>query len=405
MKKIMLVCGGANQVPMAKKIKQAGHYLICTNLYENSPAFEYADESYVCNVLDKEKNLEIAKKCKVDAVLSEQSDISTRTVAYIADSLNLVSNGEDIAYKMTNKYEMRKHCKEHNFSQPEFMEAEHKEELFDFLAKHKKIVIKPKDSQASRGVYIIESKADLDKYFDQSKKASVHDKKILAEAFINGTEFTVDGVYIKGKFHTLCISEKDHFSHNKSVANKIVFSHKNERFDFDKLADINNRLMDSLGIQMGLSHNEFIFEDGEFKLVEMSNRGGGGFIASHAVPHISGIDNYALYIDQALGKDVDDIEKYRIAEPKAYAILDFFDNNEYLPNGPKKIESIEGWDKVAKHPNVLISTLNFKPGDVLPLIENDSNRMAYYIAYADSKQELELLRQELKSYVKITFEQ
>ena len=39
-----------------------GHFVICSNLYEDSPAFVYADVCEVANVLDKEKNLEIAKK-------------------------------------------------------------------------------------------------------------------------------------------------------------------------------------------------------------------------------------------------------------------------------------------------------------------------------------------------------
>ncbi len=62
MAKIMVVAGGSWQCPIVKTAKEMGHYVICTNLYEDSPAFKYADAGLVANVLDKEGNLEIAKE-------------------------------------------------------------------------------------------------------------------------------------------------------------------------------------------------------------------------------------------------------------------------------------------------------------------------------------------------------
>ena len=62
MAKIMVIAGGDWQIELIKKAKKLGHTVICSNLYENSPAFPYADYCEVANVLDKEKNLEIAKK-------------------------------------------------------------------------------------------------------------------------------------------------------------------------------------------------------------------------------------------------------------------------------------------------------------------------------------------------------
>lgn len=75
----MLIAGGRWQVPIAKKIKEMGHKLICSNLYPDSPAFKYADKTYVADVLDKESNLKFAKENNIDAVVSDQSDISMKT--------------------------------------------------------------------------------------------------------------------------------------------------------------------------------------------------------------------------------------------------------------------------------------------------------------------------------------
>lgn len=51
----MVIAGGDWQIELIKKAKQMGHYVICSNLYEDSPAFPYADACEVANVLDKEK--------------------------------------------------------------------------------------------------------------------------------------------------------------------------------------------------------------------------------------------------------------------------------------------------------------------------------------------------------------
>lgn len=55
MAKIMIIAGGMWQCPIVQLVKRKGHYVICTNLYEDSPAFQYADVGIVADVLDKEK--------------------------------------------------------------------------------------------------------------------------------------------------------------------------------------------------------------------------------------------------------------------------------------------------------------------------------------------------------------
>ena len=98
----------------------AGLALPCTNLYEDSPAFKYADAGLVANVLDKERNLEIAKEYKPDAVLTEQSDIAVPTVAYVAEKLGLKGIGIEVADRFTNKYKMREFASKAGVPVPEY---------------------------------------------------------------------------------------------------------------------------------------------------------------------------------------------------------------------------------------------------------------------------------------------
>ena len=52
MAKIMVIAGGEWQCPIVQTAKSMGHTVICSNLYEDSPAFIYADVGEDEDVLD-----------------------------------------------------------------------------------------------------------------------------------------------------------------------------------------------------------------------------------------------------------------------------------------------------------------------------------------------------------------
>ena len=162
-KRLMIIAGGTWQVPLVKKAKELGCFVVNSNLYEDSPGFKYADVTAVADVRDKEKNLQIAMQNHRDGVVTDQSDIAVPTVAYVADQLKLPSIGQSYAKLFTDKFEMRKFCRDHGFLYPEYKKCECAEEILGFLEKlGKKIIIKPIDSQSSRGVHTI-TMADKDK--------------------------------------------------------------------------------------------------------------------------------------------------------------------------------------------------------------------------------------------------
>ena len=397
-KTVMLIAGGRWQVLIAKKIKEMGHKLICSNLYPDSPAFKYADKTYVANVLDKESNLKFAKESNIDAVVSDQSDISMETVAYIADNLGLASNGTQIARLFHRKVEMRKFCKEKGFPSPDFRECKTVEDALDFYKGKETIVIKPDNSQAGRGFFRIDSPEDIIKNFDESLRNSTREKIVIAEDFISGREFTVDGIFINGVHHNLSTSIKTHYPFANSIANEIYFTHKDTRYDIDALIAHDNALMNATGARMGLTHNEYKLMNGEFVLVEMSNRGGGNNISGVIDPLMSGVDSMKLYIRQALGEEVNELTR---GPRKNNVMLKFFDVREFGNGDSFTIHAIEGLDEVSKLPSVVEIFINNKIGDVMRNASNGTNRPGYYIAYGDSREELDALHEKIMQTIRI----
>lgn len=397
-KKIMVVAGSRWQIPITKKIKDMGHLPYVVNLYEDSPAFEYAEKSGVMDILDKDACLNFAAQNKIDAVLSEECDIAMPTVAYVADSLNLPSQGADKISLFTNKFEMREFCRAKGLKFPEYKKCYTFDEAAEFFKSvDGKIIIKPLDANSSRGVFTITSEEELELYFEQAMSFSKVEKCVLAERYIEGTEFTIDGIKTPDKHYSLAISEKKHYPHNKNIAYELYFSHNNPNFDYEKLKAVNDKYVNLSGLPFGLTHAEYKCENGEFYLIEIAARGGGNLISSDIVPVMSGIDNYKYLIDCSLGKCLN--EKFDVPESlkERCSVLHFFD----APSDGGVVKEVKGTDLFESDPGIIKWELNFKPGDFIEKAKDDSKRIGFYIAYADSDKQLRDLMNRIENSFKI----
>lgn len=400
-KTVMVIAGGTWQVPLIKKVKAMGYKVLNSNLYEDSPGFAFSDYTAVADVKDKEKNLEIAEKYKVNAVLTDQSDIAVPTVAYVAEKLGCYTFGEEMAALFTNKFKMRKFCQEKGFPIPEYRLCYTIEDAKEFLRELKKtIVIKPLDSQSSRGVFTIHTEEELEQYFSISESYSNQGKGVLAERYIVGTEFTIDGIMNKGVHHSLAISQKSHFAYNPNIASKLFFSYDNENFDYDRLRRQNNELVERTGLKFGLTHGEYKYENGKFYLIEIAARGGGTKIASDIVPFLSGIDTYELLVKNALGEsaevDYSVIEKNK----KRCAVLEFLD----VESNGKKIKNISGLEQIREIKEVREIHLEFKVGDIVEKAQDDRSRAGFFIVCGETREKTQDVCNQIKKILDIEFE-
>jgi biotin carboxylase len=400
-KLIMVIAGSYWQIPVVKKIKSMGHKSLVVNLYPDSPAFAFADYSEVADILDKEKCLLLAKQYKIDGILSDESDIAMPTVAYIAESLNLPSLGSKFASLFTNKYLMRCFCEANDFPAPEYILCKNSGDAEYFFNKLKQpIIIKPLDSNSSRGVFKITNIEELQKYFFESMSFSKVAKAVLAERYIEGMEFTVDGIKMKDNHYSLAISQKDHYKHNANIANKLFFSQYNDDYDYDELRNINNSLIETAGLPDGcLTHSEYKFQEGKFYLIETAARGGGNLISSDIVPLLSGFDNYKYLINRVLNAENAESYTFDKAFQNRCAVLYFFDT----PQEKGIVKDIQGLDYLENSPNVISYKLNFTIGDTVIKAENDSKRAGFYIAFAETKQMLINIIDEIDSRFKIIY--
>ncbi len=391
MARIMVIAGGVWQCPIIKLAKSMGHYVICTNLYEDSPAFAYADVGLVADVLDKEKNLEYARQYHPDVIMTDQSDIAVPTVAYVAEKMSLKGITIKIAEKFTNKHIMREITALAGFASPKYDLCYNADSVKLFFDQNGKCIIKPLNSQSSRGCHIIETYKDIATYFEDCVQYSNGEKAIVVEEYIEGIEYTVDGLKTEEEYITTAISEKEPFAYNKNVAKRLVFSKENEKCDYNKLAEINEGIVQALGLPFGITHAEYKYNNGQFYLIEIAARGGGTRISSDIVPLISGINSNKYLIEILLGQKVNIVRNKFVN----CAVLGFFDIESGI------VESITGVEQALKLYGVIDICLDIKKGDIVQRAQDDRSRCGYYILFANSMEELNSLESQVKSTIQI----
>lgn len=397
-KKIVAVLPGTLwQVPIVKKINEMGYECVVVNPAVDSPAFVYADEHIVSDIFAKENYLSRLQEIGVDAVISDECDIATRLVAELSETLHVPSQTLEMAELFSNKVKMREFLRENRLPCPEFQICYTLTEALQFYRRlHKLMIIKPIDSNSSRGVFTIHNEWELQQHFQEAISFSRNEKAVICESYITGTEFTVDGIKTEHGHTSLAISEKKHYSYNENIAYELFFSHSNPVFDYEQLRRTNDRFVDLSGLPFGLTHAEYKYHDGEFYLIEIGARGGGNLISAEIVPCMTGYDNYEALIKMALGESVDKAPTICSNLINRCAVLEFFD----APEGGGVVKEIQGKEFLRKHENILSYRLNFGVGDQIGEAVCDSARIGFYIAYADSRMELLSLMKEVKEKVK-----
>lgn len=394
-KRVMIIAGGEWQVPLIKKAKSMGHYIINTNLYPDSPGFEHADIEIIADVLDKEKNLQIALKYRPDAVITDQSDIAVPTVAYICERLGLPGIGTKKAELFTDKFLMREFCRNNGFPCPRYRKCSSVDEVKDFIGETgTPIILKPTANQSSRGVNKVETLQNLESLYADTL-ANSRDGLVLAEEYMGGTELTVEGFKTSERHYSLAVSAKEHLKENPSVACRLFYSKSHPDIDYERLKIQNDQMVENMGLPFGITHAEYKYWNNRFYLVEIAARGGGTKISSHIVPLLSGINTNELLIKMALGEDINSLQ---VPDGENYAVLDFFVLNE------GKVRAINGVDQITGLNNVVDFGLNFKVGDYLNSPKDDRSRPGYFIACEKSKPALEELATRIKSILEVVYE-
>ena len=389
-----LIIGGSRwQLDLIKRASEFGLFILVADISADAPGRQLANQSIQIDTNDRAALLEIARQNSVNVVLADQSDRIVPVAAFLNEQLGLNGIRPETARVFTDKYAMREALALSAVAMPKYMEVSTVEEAAASACKWGyPLVLKPKKSQASLGVFKVDDEGELRERFAASMNES-GDGRILLEEFIDGPEVTVEALSIAGKCYVLAISEKTHYDFNPCVARRLAYPPRFDQEIITRIAAVAESVVTSLGLQDGISHAEYRVRDGVPHLVEVAARGGGNRIASVIIEHVTGIDVYEMLIRRLLGQAVEMPARSSRAA-----------NLEFLHFRSGKVKTISGVEEVRAANLVSHLELDFAVGDTIAPPTDDKSRQGYFISLGETRDEIDEKAARVKEMVRVEYE-
>lgn len=306
MKKILIPNGSFHDIPLIKKAKEYGYYVITSGAAPNGIGHKYADEYVYGDFSDPEKMLEIAELKNIDKVCSNCNDFGYLSACYVAERLNLGGHEKyEDALALHHKDKFKMLSKQLGISSPLAVGFNSEEDAKEFLLHVEyPIIVKPVDLGAGQGIHRADSKEEalsaIKDAFDRSKC-----KKVVIEPFITGTSHSFNAFLVDGKV-------RGYYSDNEYM-HYSTYRVSTSGGPADFIEDVVETLISdtetvakALSIKDGLMHSQYIL-DREHRphILEITRRMSGDW---YPYPEMkaTGIDWVDYIFRTQCGEDVSD---------------------------------------------------------------------------------------------------
>ena len=376
-KKILVLGAGTWQEPWIRKAHEMGLLVYATDWSADAPGAELADVFEAINLKDKEGTLAFAQKHAIEAVFTS-ADIGVPTAAFVAAKMGLPYHSEALALNSTHKHAMRRQARESGLGIPAFSQVANPEEAQDAAQNMGfPLVVKPVDSQSSRGVSVVQTANDLDQAFQQALQAS-HSGNVLLEEFMNGTEGSVEALVQGGKAYILgiCDKEKSALPFRYDLQLNYPGSYPHEQFT--AIRAFVDKLVSGFEIKQGIIHIEIMVNDNDIRLIEFAVRGCGSKVITHLMPAMNGFDVMQWALASALGVDLP-----IVLNPAGCGMLKFI----MLPQG--RLAKLRGVENMRSSPGILDADIERKEGDIIGVVADGRSRPGYLLAVGSDREDLQ----------------
>ena len=374
MKKTVVIVGaGLEQVRAYKVAKSLGYSTIATDIDKKAPAFEFSDYQLICSTRDPDATLEklkgLTKKIKIGGVMTIGND-AAQTVALIASHFNLVGISQKAAFGASHKQKMKECFLKNGIRSPQYIVVDSLEELKEASSRLGfPAILKPSDGRGSRGVMYLETLDELEKAFIYARSNS-KTKVLIIEKFIEGDQLSVEGIFVKNRFHAVGYADRNYSRLNYTkpfiIEDGGVIPSKYEGEILECTRELIEKASNSLGISEGPVKADIIISEEGPMIIELAARLSGNYLASHHIRWSLGVDLVKAVLKYCMGEKID-IKDLTPKRRKYLAARYFFPSPGY-------IDAISGIENAKKDKTIKRIELYRKQGDVQPSIEANIHR-------------------------------
>ena len=237
-------------------------------------------------------------------------------------------------------------------------------------------ILKPVAGQASQGVVKVSAPEQLAAAL-QWVGADALAHGVIVEEFMQGPEFSVEGITVAGRHHLIAVTQK-----YKDPQTFVEIGHlvpaQISAADHAAIIAYVSDVLTALGFESGPSHTELILTERGPRIVETHTRLGGDRII-HLVEHATGVNLYALSANQSTGADISADLPTHIPDLCSAAIW------YACPELPSQVQlaEVRNVAEAAALPGVKSIELLKEPGSLGSAVRHSHDRSALAIAVAD----------------------
>ena len=326
MKKLLILGAMEMHVPLIKRAKELGYYVITCDYIPENPGHKIADEAYFDSTTDLDAVLNLAKRLEVDGIMTYNSDPAAPTAAYVAEKLDLPGNPYQAVKIMSEKNLFRGFLDNNGLNVPKFIsctdcnKVQEKIDEFSFP-----VIVKPVDSSGSKGVTVVNEKHKLEKAIELALSKS-RCKRCIIEEFIEplGSQLHGDGFVENGKLVFLCLGDH-HFDRtiNNLVPYSTTFPTEHPKDTVEKCKEQIQKFITKVGFKNGGFNVELRIskKDNKPYIIDIGARNGGNFTPK-VIEYCTGFNFMDRALKTSLGEPVDEIQKgNKVSDFVSYLIL------------------------------------------------------------------------------------
>jgi biotin carboxylase len=276
-------------VAALEQVRAAGYRTVVVDRDAGAPGLRIADAPHVVDLTDSQAVVAIARAEHVAGVLP-LSDAGVRTAAAVSAALGLPGLSRETAEVACDKGLMRARWAEDGLAQPPFRVVHDLAQARTAVDEVSlPVVVKPIDSGGGgRGVSVVRELHELEWAYEFARPFA-RNGRLIVDAFLDGTEMTVETISVAGRVHVLASSDKVKPPLRTRVATSLRYPPAIDGAELEAVHRLARAAVSSVGLTDGPGHVELIVTPDGPQLVEIGARGGGGHVFSIVVEAASGI--------------------------------------------------------------------------------------------------------------------
>ena len=392
MKKIMILAGGNDQAALMEELRRYFHgdvELILLDMASNVKALPYADRFLQISTMDKEAVLQAAREEKIDYILTACGDQPLSTMAYVSEQLGLPSylSVQDVR-DLTNKKFMKEKMVKAGIPTAKhiYINKDWDGQLPDFTYP---LVVKPVDSNGSKGVKKVFSRDELDVSLQEAFRYSLSGDVIIEE-FKEGEELSVD-VYVEGRTAKLLsiTGSKKIKENEKSFTIVQSLYPAPVSYNEARVLEIAQQIVDAWNLKDTPLLVQMIVKGDNYNVLEFSARMGGGS-KYRLIQVLSGVDIMKVYVEMVMGS------RPHVEPRKQWnnAVM------SYVYCKPGEYSALEGFEEQKKVGNILDYFVYRMAPSKIEKSDTSSDRVAGFLVAGNSEdavnQKLQFVNSKLK---------